>query len=34
MSLEEGLGVLFRWVVGGGLPVEKEGKGEGAGGVG
>ena len=35
MSLGEGFGVRFRWVVGGGFPVESEGKGErGVGGVG
>ena len=31
VSLGEGFGVGFRWVVGGGLPVEEEGKGEGGG---
>ena len=31
MSLGEGFGVRFRWVVGGWFPVENEGKGEGAG---
>ena len=31
MSLGEGLGVGFRWVVGGGFPVENKGKGKGVG---
>ena len=31
MSLEEGFGVWFRGVVGGGFPVENKGKGEGSG---
>ena len=34
MSLGEGFGVGFRRVVGGGFPVENEGKGEGGGEVG
>ena len=29
MSLGEGFGVGFRWVVGGGSPVENQGKGKG-----
>ena len=32
MSLGEGFGVGFRWVVGGGFPVENRGKGERVGG--
>ena len=34
MSLGEGFRVGFRWVVGGGFPVENQGKGEGGGEVG
>ena len=34
VSLGEGFGVGFRWVAGGGFPVENEGKGEGGGGGG
>ena len=34
LSLKEGFGVGFRGVVGGGFPVEDEGKGEGVGSVG